>query len=121
MSTVQHPEKASENDAPVEIDLGRRRRWLVPAIVAVVVLVAAVVTVALVSNGSSRQAVEGSHFGNDLQVAYEADSGSERAFLEYQAEQVQALTELLRHLSDEEREDLVRLLDKLQGASAPGC
>src|SRR5437868_11624279 len=83
MSTVQHPEKASENDAPVEIDLGRRRRWLVPAIVAVVVLVAAVVTVALVSNGSSRQAVEGSHFGNDLQVAYEADSGSERAFLEY--------------------------------------
>jgi DNA-binding MarR family transcriptional regulator len=37
------------------------------------------------------------------------------AFLEYQAEHVQALTDLLRHLSDEEHEDLVRLLDKLQG------
>jgi DNA-binding MarR family transcriptional regulator len=40
----------------------------------------------------------------------------ERAFLEYQAEHVQALTDLLRHLSDDEREDLVRLLDRLNGA-----
>jgi DNA-binding MarR family transcriptional regulator len=39
----------------------------------------------------------------------------EQAFLDYQADQVHALTDLLCHLSDEEREDLVRLLDRLQG------
>jgi DNA-binding MarR family transcriptional regulator len=43
----------------------------------------------------------------------------ERAFLDYRAEHVQALTQLLRHLSDEERDDLVRLLDKLQGVFEP--
>jgi DNA-binding MarR family transcriptional regulator len=37
------------------------------------------------------------------------------AFLDYQTEHVLALTDLIRHLSDEEREDLVRLLDKLHG------
>lgn len=39
----------------------------------------------------------------------------EQAFLEYQARHVCDLTELIRHLSDEERDDLVRLLDKLNG------
>jgi DNA-binding MarR family transcriptional regulator len=52
----------------------------------------------------------------------------ERAFLDYCAEQVRALTDLLSHLSDEERDDLVRLLDKLEavverrkGVSSPSC
>jgi DNA-binding MarR family transcriptional regulator len=52
----------------------------------------------------------------------------EQAFVDYRAEQVRALTDLLRHLSDEEREDLVRLLDKLHavvehrnGVSSPSC
>ena len=38
-----------------------------------------------------------------------------QAFLEYQAEHVQALRDLIRHLSDDEREDLVRLLDRMHG------
>ncbi len=49
-----------------------------------------------------------------------------RALQEYQAQHVQALTELLCHLSDGEQDDLVRLLDKLhcvldckRGALAP--
>jgi ABC-type metal ion transport system substrate-binding protein len=83
MSTVQHPEKAPENQEQVDIVLGRRRRWLVPTVVGAIVVVATLVTVALFSNGSSHKTVQGSHFGNDLQVAYEADSGSERAFLDY--------------------------------------
>jgi DNA-binding MarR family transcriptional regulator len=40
----------------------------------------------------------------------------EKALLDYQAQNVHALCGLLRHLSDEERDDLNRLLDKLQGA-----
>jgi len=40
----------------------------------------------------------------------------EKALLDYQAQNVHALCGLLRHLSDEERDDLNRLLEKLQGA-----
>jgi ABC-type metal ion transport system substrate-binding protein len=72
-----------DNQSPVEINLGRRRRrrWLLPTIVAVVVVIAA--AVALVVKGSSSKTVAGSHFGTDMQVAYEADSASELAFLQY--------------------------------------
>jgi ABC-type metal ion transport system substrate-binding protein len=79
------PQGNASDDTPdrIDIDLGRRRRWLVPAAIGVVVVIAAVVTIAVTSGGRSGQTVAGSHFGTDLQVAYEADSGSERAFLEY--------------------------------------
>src|SRR5580658_1214484 len=78
MSTEIH----SGSDAPAEIKLGRRRpRWLIPAI-AIVVIVAAVGIVFGVK-GSSAKTVAGSHFGADMQVAYEADSNSELAFLKY--------------------------------------
>ena len=40
-----------------------------------------------------------------------------QAFLDYRAEQVRALTDLLRHLSEGERDDLVRLLDKLHAVA----
>ena len=77
MSTeLQH-----DSDSPVEIRLRRRRRWLLPAIAAVVVVAAAAITFAV--KGSSGSTVAGSHFGTDLQVAYEADSSSELAFLQY--------------------------------------
>jgi D-methionine transport system substrate-binding protein len=42
-----------------------------------------VVVVILASGGSSSKTVIGSHFGTTMQVAYEADSASERAFLVY--------------------------------------
>ena len=77
MSTELH----SDSDAPVEITLRRRRRWLIPAIATAVVVVAAAVAFGL--KGSSSPTVAGSHFGTDLQVAYEADSNSELAFLQY--------------------------------------
>jgi D-methionine transport system substrate-binding protein len=60
-------------------DRGRRRLWLgagAGAIIAVVVVV-----IVLVSGGSSAKTVTGSHFGKTMQVAYEADSASEKAFL----------------------------------------
>src|SRR5450631_2689710 len=77
MSTELH----KDSQAPVEIALGRRRRWLIPAIVAALVVIAAAVTFAV--KGSSSSTVAGSHFGVDLQVSYEADSSSELAFLQY--------------------------------------
>jgi D-methionine transport system substrate-binding protein len=55
------------------------RRWLAGGIGAIVVI--AVIVIAFASAGSSQKTVAGSHFGTTLQVAYEADSSSERAFL----------------------------------------
>jgi D-methionine transport system substrate-binding protein len=48
------------------------------AIVAIVVLV-----VVFTGSGSSAKTVKGSHFGTTMKVAYEADSSSELAFLNY--------------------------------------
>jgi D-methionine transport system substrate-binding protein len=79
-----HPQHAPETSSDeIELDLGRRRRWLVPVAIAAVVAIAVAVVVTVNSGGSSENTVAGSHFGTDLQVAYEADSGSERAFLDY--------------------------------------
>ncbi len=72
---------SSDSEAPVEIKLRRRRRWLIPSITAAVVVIAAAVAFGV--KGSSGPAVAGSHFGTDMQVAYEADSSSELAFLQY--------------------------------------
>jgi D-methionine transport system substrate-binding protein len=85
MSTGLHDSETAspENSGHVDIKLSRRRRWLIPAVVTALVVVAAAVTIALTSGGPSGQKVTGSHFGTELQVAYEADSGSERAFLQY--------------------------------------
>jgi DNA-binding MarR family transcriptional regulator len=40
----------------------------------------------------------------------------EQAYLDYRAQHIQALTDLLRNLSEDEQDDLVHLLDKLHGA-----
>jgi ABC-type metal ion transport system substrate-binding protein len=72
----------SGSEAPAEITLRRRRpRWLIPVIVAVVIVAAAAIAFAV--KGSSGKTAAGSHFGTNLQVAYEADSSSENAFLQY--------------------------------------
>ena len=57
---------------------GNRRNWLGVAAALVVIVVALVV---VLSKGPSAKTVTGSHFGATLPVAYEASSGSERAFL----------------------------------------
>jgi ABC-type metal ion transport system substrate-binding protein len=71
-------------DGPDEFVLkggSRSRKWLAAGSAAVVVAVA--ITLAISSGGSSGSTVPGSHFGTSLQIAYEADSKSERAFLTY--------------------------------------
>jgi DNA-binding MarR family transcriptional regulator len=47
-------------------------------------------------------------------------SAGEQAYLEYRAQHIQALTDLLRSLSEDEQDDLVHLLDKLHGALERG-
>jgi ABC-type metal ion transport system substrate-binding protein len=53
-------------------------KWIGAAGAAIVV---AIVAIVVATGGSSTKTVGGSHFGNTLQIAYEADSASERAFL----------------------------------------
>jgi ABC-type metal ion transport system substrate-binding protein len=74
-------ELENDSESPVAITLRRRRRWLIPAIIAAVAVVAVAVVVSVTR--SSGGTVSGSHFGTDLKVAYEADSDSEHAFLQY--------------------------------------
>jgi len=83
MSTDQRDTEKTAASPEIDIDLGRRRPWLIPAVIGAVIVVAAAVAIVVFSGGSSHQTVAGSHFGTELQVAYEADSGSERAFLDY--------------------------------------
>ena len=71
-----------DSEAPVEFRLRRGRRWRIPVIAGMVVIVVAVVGF-ITLRGPSSAAVAGSHFGKDMQVAYEADSDSELAFLQY--------------------------------------
>lgn len=66
-----------------EFTLRKKRRWQIPAIIAIIAVVGAVAGFKLSSGGGGTQTVAGSHFGTTMEVAYEADSGSERAFLEY--------------------------------------
>jgi ABC-type metal ion transport system substrate-binding protein len=66
-----------------EIVLRKRRRWVLPVVVIAVVAVVAAVVIVKATTGDSATTVAGSHFGTDLQIAYEADSDSERAFLQY--------------------------------------
>jgi ABC-type metal ion transport system substrate-binding protein len=74
-------ELENNSEAPVAITLRRRRRWLIPAIIAAVAVIVVAVVVSV--TGASPGTVSGSHFGTNLQVAYEADSDSELAFLQY--------------------------------------
>jgi DNA-binding MarR family transcriptional regulator len=47
-------------------------------------------------------------------------TAGEKALLDYQTQQVQALSDVLRLLSEDEQEDLDRLLDKLSGVLERG-
>jgi D-methionine transport system substrate-binding protein len=83
MSTTQQPGKRAADEAKDRIDLGGgRRRWLWPVVGGVVVLALALALV-LRFSGDDEKAVDGSHFGNDFKIAYQASSASEKAFLDY--------------------------------------
>ena len=84
MSATSHrsPQTGPEDDIRLG---GGRPRWLLPVVAVVVVaLIAVGLGVKLLGGGGSdAAAADGSHFSDDFQIAYEADSASERAFLEY--------------------------------------
>jgi D-methionine transport system substrate-binding protein len=71
-----------DSEAPVEFRLRRSHRWRIPVIAGLAVAVAAVIGF-ITLLGPSSPSVAGSHFGKNMQVAYEADSDSELAFLQY--------------------------------------
>ncbi|HJQ05957.1 MAG TPA: MetQ/NlpA family ABC transporter substrate-binding protein [Nocardioides sp.] len=80
-NTQQKPRHSGDT---TEIDLGGRgRKWLVPAVVGVIVLLVAGLLVAKLTGGSDSKTVSGSHFGTDFKIAYQASSASEGAFLAY--------------------------------------
>ncbi|WP_182377170.1 MetQ/NlpA family ABC transporter substrate-binding protein [Nocardioides sp. WS12] len=83
MSTTQQPGKKIAEEVGDLIDLGgARKKWLWPAVGAVVVLALALFLIFKVT-GDDEKAVAGSHFGNDFEIAYQASSASEKAFLDY--------------------------------------
>jgi D-methionine transport system substrate-binding protein len=86
MSTDTTP--LTTDPAPPEFSLGGSRRWRWVALVAVIAIVAAIVVAKAVGGGGGGNHVAGSHFGSTLQIAYEADSGSEKAFLDYLNKQI---------------------------------
>jgi ABC-type metal ion transport system substrate-binding protein len=84
MSTgLQDPSPARELPPPPDLVLRNRRGRRAPLIAGGIVVVVAVAAFLILSGGSAKNTVAGSHFGSNLKVAYEADSGSERAFLTY--------------------------------------
>lgn len=83
MSAHAHAHPDHDEQSP-EFTLRPRRRWRLPvAVLAIVAVAGVLVGFKLSSGGSSGEHVAGSHFGRVLPVAYEADSGSEKAFLDY--------------------------------------
>lgn len=83
MSTTQQPGRRT-SEAAESIDLGRSpRRLLLAGLAAVVVLALAVFLVVRLTGGGDDKTVAGSHFGSDFQIAYQASSASEKAFLDY--------------------------------------
>ncbi|PWN01825.1 metal ABC transporter substrate-binding protein [Nocardioides silvaticus] len=86
MSTTHQPDQQTggPNDARDTIVLGGGSRgWLIPLIVGAVVIAVAAGLFLKLGGGDDEKAVQGSHFSNNFQIAYQASSASELAFLEY--------------------------------------
>ena len=87
MSTTQNrPADTGSPEGPrhSDIDLGAGRRRRTYAILAGVVLIGlAIALVVRFTGDSGSKPVAGSHFGNNFEIAYQASSASEAAFLEY--------------------------------------
>lgn len=88
MSTTQQPGRRT-SEADEVIDLGRSpRRLLLAGLGGLVVLALAVFLVVRLTGGGDDKTVAGSHFGTDFQIAYQASSASEKAFLDYLNEEI---------------------------------
>lgn len=87
MSSANDPgrgDAARSDDTADAIDLGGggRKKWLWPAVSAAVAIAIAAVLLIQIS-GDEGEAAEGSHFSDTFEIAYQASSASEKAFLEY--------------------------------------
>jgi D-methionine transport system substrate-binding protein len=72
-----------------DIDLGGGRRRILVAVIAVIALIVAGVVAWRVAGGSDDETkADGSHFGKNFQIAYQASSASEKAFLEYLGKEI---------------------------------
>lgn len=85
MSTTHQPRHSVDGDPPRDdLDLGGgRRSWLWILGIAAVVLAVAIGLMVSLDRGGDAKAVEGSHFSDTFEIAYQASSASELAFLEY--------------------------------------
>ncbi|HWJ81509.1 MAG TPA: MetQ/NlpA family ABC transporter substrate-binding protein [Nocardioides sp.] len=86
MSTTQQRPAGDHRDT---IDLGGgRRRWLWPAVGGFLVLLVVAAFVVKAVGGNDEKTVAGSHFSDTFEIAYQASSASEGAFLDYLDEEI---------------------------------
>lgn len=84
MSTTHQPSRGTVEPEHHDIDLGRSRRGLLlPAVAGLVALAVVVVVVLRLTGGGEPSATSGSEFTDDWDIAYQASSASEQAFLEF--------------------------------------
>jgi ABC-type metal ion transport system substrate-binding protein len=83
-TTVKRSPSDRVPDYPDELTLKggkNKRNWIVAGIVAIIA--AAAIIIGVTAGGSAGGTMPGSHFGTTMQVAYEANSDSELAFLQW--------------------------------------
>lgn len=86
MSTT---EKSRAEGGHRDIDLGGSgRKWLWPAIGGALVLAVIVAFIVKAAGSGEEDAVAGSAFSDNFQIAYQASSASEKAFLDYLNEEI---------------------------------
>jgi ABC-type metal ion transport system substrate-binding protein len=86
MSTTQQRPAGDHRDT---IDLGGgRRKWLWPVVGGVLVLAIVAAFIVKAVGGNDEKAIAGSHFSDNFQIAYQASSASEGAFLDYLNEEI---------------------------------
>ncbi|WP_232677938.1 MetQ/NlpA family ABC transporter substrate-binding protein [Nocardioides sp. R-C-SC26] len=83
-TTQQPPSSAGSDDRHADIALGGSgRSWWVPLVIGLALVLAGVVVWCVSAGGGSEKAVEGSHFSDTFEIAFQASSASEQAFLEF--------------------------------------
>lgn len=86
MSTTQQRPAGDHRDT---IDLGgSRRKWLWPAVGGFLVLAIIAAFIVKAVGGNDEKTVAGSHFTDTFEIAYQASSASEGAFLDYLNEEI---------------------------------
>ncbi len=87
MSTTEQDRAAGGHRDDIDLG-GGRRKWLWPAVGGAVVLAVVIGFAVKAAGGGDEKTVEGSHFGTDFSIAYQASSASEKAFLEYLGDEI---------------------------------